>query len=89
MNSHKQRRDLGQVPPWNYDPQPELWVRVGVACKWFRLGRKRINQLCNNGDFEGVYRTYFDGFRWYIRLPRLPDVSEPESNKANPAPLVK
>jgi hypothetical protein len=71
-------------PPWIKKPsEKNLWTTAKLAAReWFRKSHEHIVRQCKAGDFKGVYETYFDGFRWWIKLPEpLPKSSMKKSEK--------
>jgi len=63
------------TPPWVKRPREKhLWVPAKIAAReWFRRSREHVVRLCKAGDYDGVYEVYFDGERWWIKLPeKLP-----------------
>ena len=60
----------GLAPPWLKDVQPDAWVELSVAARFFRRSRVRMHQWIQDGTFkEANIPTYFDGTRWYVRIP--------------------
>ena len=59
-------------PPWTTDPDSALyWVPLPYAARvYFRKSRARLHQMRIDGTLaEAGIPTWFDGSRWYCRLP--------------------
>lgn len=58
-------------PPWFRDGNPELWVPLAVAAsQYFRKSRTQIKRYIKEGVLEEFgMASYFDGHKWYVRLP--------------------
>jgi hypothetical protein len=59
------------IPPWaaNRADDPH-WVSVETAASiYFRKTARRVRQMVTNGELKGLFETYFDGGRWWIKLP--------------------
>lgn len=72
------------LPPWIKKPsEKHLWVPAAIAAReWFRKSHEHIVRQCKAKEFEGVYDTYFDGFRWWMKLPEpLPKSALKKSEK--------
>ena len=64
-----------QIPPWIADGSPDNWVPLAVAARcYFRKSLQRVYQMRKEGTLDEVgIPTWFDGARWYCRLPvKLP-----------------
>jgi len=59
------------IPPWIKRPsEKRLWVPAALAAReYFRKSHEHVVRQCKSGDLDGIFQTYFDGFRWWIRLP--------------------
>jgi hypothetical protein len=63
------------TPPWIKKPrEKDFWIPAKIAAReWFRKSHEHIVRLCKAGEFKDVYETFFDGSRWWIKLPeKLP-----------------
>jgi hypothetical protein len=59
----------GMIPPWINDPQPHLWVPIAVAARvWFKCTTQGVRMRIARGTME--LPTFYDGARWFIRLPK-------------------
>jgi len=64
--------------PWVDDPNPENWTPLPRAAKeYFRKSYQRVYDMVVDGTLtDHGFQTHFDGWRWYIRLPKaLPPVN--------------
>lgn len=60
------------VPPWQTDGEPEKWVTVKFAAEhYFRRSENRIREAIRDGEYEGVFPSYYDGRMWFIKLPEV------------------
>lgn len=61
-----------EIPPWIRDQHPELWVTAKVAARmYFRRHVVTIKEWIRDGRLEAIgIATYWDGSKWWIRLPR-------------------
>lgn len=59
------------MPPWTRDPRPDLWVPVMIAARfYFRKSRATVKRYIKDGTLDEIgILSYWDGTRWYIRLP--------------------
>lgn len=59
------------TPPWVRHPtEARFWVTaVRAAREWFRKSERHVRRMCSTGELAGVFETFFDGHRWWIRLP--------------------
>jgi hypothetical protein len=60
-----------EAPPWVADPvSAPFWVTLPRAAEhYFRRTYKAMRQMLCRGDLEGIFELYFDGSRWWIKLP--------------------
>jgi hypothetical protein len=60
-----------EAPPWVADPLSyDFWVRLPVAGEYyFRRSYKAIRAMLERREFDDIFATYFDGSRWWIKLP--------------------
>lgn len=60
-----------EPPPWITDPLArDNWVKLPDAgTYYFRRSYKATMAMLARGDFEDIFETYFDGTRWWIKLP--------------------
>lgn len=76
------------MPPWLRDAHPELWVTASIAAHfYFRKHLVTIKRYIKSGYLEeNGFRTFWDGKRWYIRLPyslnRLQEEQKPQKQRA-------
>lgn len=59
------------APPWLYDSNPSRWVTLTLAAHfYFRKHPVTMKRAIKSGYLEenGI-PSYFDGFRWWVRLP--------------------
>ena len=60
-----------ECPPWIYDTNPERWVLVSLAARFFfRRTPLQVKRWIKSGALKarGI-DSYWDGARWYVRLP--------------------
>ena len=60
-----------QPPPWVADPlSRDFWVKLPIAGEYyFRRSYKTMRAMLERGTFEDIFDVYFDGSRWWIKLP--------------------
>lgn len=61
-----------EAPPWVSDPiSRDNWVTLPTAGRYyFRRKYKNMRFLLTSGTLEEFgFPTYFDGTRWWVRLP--------------------
>lgn len=60
-----------EAPPWVADPLSyHFWVRLPVAGElYFRRSYKAMRAMLERHEFDDIFETYFDGSRWWIKLP--------------------
>lgn len=60
-----------EPPPWVADPlSRDNWVRLPIAgTYYFRRSYQAMMKMLARGDLDDIFETYFDGTRWWIKLP--------------------
>jgi hypothetical protein len=59
------------MPPWLRDPHPELWVPAALAARFYFMKSLVTVKRYIKTDYlkENGFQTFWDGKRWFIRLP--------------------
>jgi hypothetical protein len=59
------------TPPWIKKPREKhYWTPASIAAReWFGRSREHIVRQCKANYFDGIFETFFDGNRWWIKLP--------------------
>jgi hypothetical protein len=59
------------MPPWLRDTEPQNWVSAPIAARfYFRKSLVTIKRYIKTGYLEeNGFLTFWDGKRWFIRLP--------------------
>lgn len=71
--AYAQRRAFREAPPWVLDGNPEYWVQASLAARfYFSKSVSTVRRMIENGELkrQGIL-TYWDGTRWFVRLPTL------------------
>ena len=60
-----------ETPPWVKRPsEANLWVTAARAAReYFRVSDRHVRRQCADGDMTGIFATFFDGRKWWIKLP--------------------
>jgi hypothetical protein len=76
-------RQSYEPPPWVRDPlSADCWVTLPQAgVHYFRRKYKNMRFLLTSGTLEEFgFPTYFDGTRWWVRLPvAMPEIAQKDS----------
>lgn len=59
----------GERPPWENDPEERpYWVTLRQAGEIFRKDHRTLRIYA----VTGTIKSYFDGFKWWVRLDFCP-----------------
>ena len=64
-------------PPWLTDPEPKHWITLTEAAEGvFRKSAKYLRSEIALGQWGDALPSYFDGFKWWVRVEKLPQEME-------------